>query len=201
MSQRRWITGTGAPYDIAAAILFDRRGHTYSFTDDALRLLSDSDAVELRGGRLHARDQTDDARLQRVIEGCTREQPASHVPAAVRSIALRGRSSQLILRFTALTEQGSAADVTDTMPRALALISASTLFDFTVAENAVAELLWAGLPLRKIAEQRGTSLETVRTQAKAIYSKLGVQSRTQMMAAFGGRDTRATAAPGVGASG
>lgn len=178
------IPNEGVP--TSGAILFDGAGNIESMTEPARRILSHSEALELRGARLHALDSDADRRLQRALDACATE---SDAPDEARTIALCGRSMRLTLDFAPLTEQFDSA--TRHGPYTLALIHASVDSGFTAAERAVADLLLSGLPLRKIAERRGTSLETVRTQAKAIYGKLGVQRRTQMMAALAGRDPRA----------
>lgn len=177
------ISSEGVP--TSGAMLFDRAGNIESMTEPARRILSQSEALELRGTRLHALDSETDRQLQRVLDECTTA-PGGFDEA--RTIALCGRSMRLTLNFAPLTEQFDS--VGQHAPQTLGLIRASVDSGFTAAERAVADLLRSGLSLRKIAERRGTSFETVRTQAKAIYGKLGVHSRTQMMAALAGRDIR-----------
>lgn len=176
------FTATGA------IVLFDAAGNVTAFTDEAQHLLWSGDTVELRGTRLHARDGKDDIRLQHLIEACTCGIVDRNASAASRHIALNGRATHLSLYFSALRERVGTGAVDGQAPSALAVLNASADFGFTAAESAVADSLWRGAPLRTIAKQRGTSLETVRTQAKAIYAKLGVQNRTQMLAKLSGHD-------------
>jgi len=49
-------------------------------------------------------------------------------------------------------------------------------------EQAVAELLLRGDPIGKIAQQLHLSVHTVRNHRKAIYRKVGVQSRVEFVA-------------------
>jgi DNA-binding NarL/FixJ family response regulator len=60
------------------------------------------------------------------------------------------------------------------------------LADMTSAELAVAELVIAGRSNREIAATRATSPRTVANQLRAIYQKLGVSSRTELLASLSG---------------
>ena len=51
-------------------------------------------------------------------------------------------------------------------------------FHFTTAEVEIAQLIASGMTVREICELRQTSFETVRTQCKRIYAKLGVGGQT-----------------------
>jgi DNA-binding NarL/FixJ family response regulator len=55
----------------------------------------------------------------------------------------------------------------------------------TSAEIAVAELAVAGLGNAEIGRRRGTSERTVANQLASIYRKLGVGSRTELVAHLG----------------
>ena len=57
-------------------------------------------------------------------------------------------------------------------------------WNLTKAEKEVAFMLIKGLSLKEIAEFRGTTEKTARTQSTAIYSKAGVTSRSQLSAFF-----------------
>lgn len=52
----------------------------------------------------------------------------------------------------------------------------------TDAERAVLRALLRGLSNEQIASQRGTSPRTIANQVAALYRKLGVRSRTALMA-------------------
>lgn len=52
----------------------------------------------------------------------------------------------------------------------------------TAAENEICSLMIAGRSNAEIAERRGTSINTVENQARSIYRKLAISSRTQLVA-------------------
>ncbi len=56
----------------------------------------------------------------------------------------------------------------------------------TDAERAIATAILAGASTAEIAGRRGTSPRTVANQLAAIYRKLGVQSRAEFAARYGG---------------
>ncbi len=169
-------------------IIFDGYVNSVAFTDEAKKIIMSSDAIEMTDGYLHATDKNEDVHLQRVIADYARRDFAQEPISMSQRIAIKGKNSHLIMWFTALRQQSGFSAEMRVGSGALALISNSANFGFTDAEHSVAELLWRGVPLRKIAEQRGTSLETVRSQAKAIYAKMGVHRRSQMIGALAGRD-------------
>lgn len=57
-------------------------------------------------------------------------------------------------------------------------------WDLTGAEKEVSFLLLKGLSNKEIADVRGTSVQTVRSQTNAIYSKSGLSGRSELSAFF-----------------
>ncbi len=57
-------------------------------------------------------------------------------------------------------------------------------WDLTEAEKEVAFLLLKGLSNKEIANVRNTSVQTVRTQTNAIYTKSGLAGRSELSAFF-----------------
>lgn len=57
-------------------------------------------------------------------------------------------------------------------------------WDLTKAEKEISFLLLKGLSNKEIAEVRGTSVPTVRSQTNAIYSKSGLSGRSELAAFF-----------------
>jgi len=55
------------------------------------------------------------------------------------------------------------------------------IFGFTPAEVRIAEALEAGLSIEDITQSNGTRVETVRGQVKAIRSKAGTRSQSQLV--------------------
>lgn len=70
---------------------------------------------------------------------------------------------------------------------AVAVLSAPTRharlrLELTTAERAIVEMIAAGASNRAIARARGTSERTVANQVAAIFTKLGVVSRGELIA-------------------
>lgn len=57
----------------------------------------------------------------------------------------------------------------------------AALFQFTRAESGVASALVNGLSVEQIAERHQVSRETVRTQLKSIFGKLGVSKQQDVV--------------------
>lgn len=57
-------------------------------------------------------------------------------------------------------------------------------WELTVSEKEVAFLLIKGFSLKEIAEYRGTTEKTARTQSATIYAKAGLSGRSQLAAFF-----------------
>lgn len=79
---------------------------------------------------------------------------------------------------------GSTALVTVRDPDAGSVASAErlrTLFDLTAAEAAVACELAAGRSVEEIARMRGSSIQTVRVQLKAVAAKMGVSRQAEIV--------------------
>lgn len=56
-----------------------------------------------------------------------------------------------------------------------------TSTELTAAEQAVVQALISGASTKEIAESRGTAARTVANQIRAIFIKLGVTSRTELL--------------------
>ncbi len=56
------------------------------------------------------------------------------------------------------------------------------LEELTESENAVARAVVAGRSNKEIAAERGVSVKTIANQLRAIYEKLGVASRFELVA-------------------
>lgn len=54
----------------------------------------------------------------------------------------------------------------------------------TPAEHEVAWMIVKGFPIKDVADLRGTSEGTVKSQCNAIYRKLGVSGRSQLLSMF-----------------
>ncbi len=59
-------------------------------------------------------------------------------------------------------------------------------FDLTDAEMAITEAVISGVSLKNLAEQRGRAIATVRTQANALLTKLGLHSQIELACLYSG---------------
>jgi len=54
-------------------------------------------------------------------------------------------------------------------------------YDLTPVETLVCRMLAQGLTLREIAEERSVSLDTVKSQARAVYGKTQTRNRSELV--------------------
>lgn len=57
----------------------------------------------------------------------------------------------------------------------------------TPREQEVLDLLIEGKPYKKIGDELGVSIDTVRSHVRKVYGKLHIHSRTEIMLKFGKR--------------
>ena len=91
-----------------------------------------------------------------------------------RVIQVEERSSGIAFRLAGETEQHAAFNLTCILG---AVHEAGKL---TSAERAVADLLCEGLTLARIAQLRGVSANTVKSQVRQVFRKLDVDSRVAL---------------------
>ncbi|MEM1153145.1 MAG: helix-turn-helix transcriptional regulator [Pseudomonadota bacterium] len=66
-------------------------------------------------------------------------------------------------------------------PGAVFITGLEVLYGLTAAEAQVCRLLIDGLSYGDIADTRGVTLETIKSQAKSILAKTGVSSRSALV--------------------
>lgn len=97
----------------------------------------------------------------------------------LRRVSRRADSSSSLLRATPLEQSGERLVVFSWPLEAGRTSRTSAL---TAAERAVHALLLAGLSDADIAEVRATTRSTVTKQVDAVFRKLGVRSRRELIA-------------------
>lgn len=95
--------------------------------------------------------------------------------AASRTLAVEERAQGLAFRFAGETEQLVPFRITCILP------ATKDSLRLTPAEHSVAEMLCEGFGLAKIAQQRGVSSNTVKTQVRQIFRKFNVDSRVALV--------------------
>lgn len=152
-----------------------------------------------RAGRLQACDPGADRALRHAIEivtnpvACASEQHlAAQQPFVLqddpmilaRASPMPPPKSEIMdrlrrYRCAPLAILALSASAIDAAPSLGALQAA---YKLTKAEAHVAQSLCRGMSLKAIAESRGVSLHTARTQCKSILAKTGVQTQAQLIA-------------------
>jgi DNA-binding NarL/FixJ family response regulator len=176
------------------AFICDYRGHVETLTQAAKVLLASERGLQLNETRLHA-SQPDNARsLNDAIDA-----------AAARYVMI-GRPVQRTVIIRRLKGEGACPVVLDVftmpsqqfnirfMPRVLVVARGvravhgrrgailQAMYALTPAESEIAQNLAEGRTAEFIARNRGVSTGTVRTQIKAILSKVGVSRQLELTA-------------------
>jgi len=155
----------------------------------AERILSAGNGLKCPQGRLLAGDSIESQRLQQLVSRAVATAKGKGLSAA-GSISISRRR----LPALRLTISPTGLDISSTgVAHAVVFISdcekrnganrvnLSAAFRLTPAECRVAILLGDGLAPRKIAGTIGVSENTVRSQVKSIYSKIGVRRQAELI--------------------
>lgn len=170
----------------AAALLCDRWGRVRFLTGAAEDLVGPTGPLILKAGRLTCAD-LDQARLmtRAVMEASCRPER----PGATLTLRTSGTPGDVLLVDVAPLPRMQGAigfapsaivTVRRRRPPACARVIAEVL-GLTMAEADVARRLSVGEPRAAIADARGVSVETIRTQLKLIFTKLGVSREAELI--------------------
>jgi DNA-binding CsgD family transcriptional regulator len=165
----------------SAALLVDRGRRVLGASAAAERLVSRADGLRIRRGAIEAVRGEPQRELEAAVaEACA---PRSWRTPPCRRILLASSPAPLqvtVRPFAPLPDQPPVAS------RALLLLEEQwgprPLHPLTPAEQAVLELLLAGLTSEEICRRRKVGHETVRQQLKTLYSKFEVHGRAQLIA-------------------
>ena len=174
----------------------DRSGCVKSLTQAAEILVTTGRGLQLKAGRLQTCWPEETKALDAAIEaaGIWRAQPG---PAALRTVVVRGRdrnTAPLVLDVFPLPSQSYQLTLAPRVlvvargprgakARRTAILQAT--YALTPAETQITEYLAEGQSAEFIATKRGVSVETVRTQIKAIMAKLGVSRQVELVVRLG----------------
>lgn len=171
-----------------AVVLLGGSGEIVSLSPVAAAVLADGAPLSARAGLICAPDSASDVALARAIRAASL---AAGTARRESSLVLNGgaqRPSLAIQLFPLPLRLGgplSTAQVmlTIRLPAATGRLDIRALrqaFGFTAAEAEIAALLAAGRDPSAIAAARGSSVQTVRSQLKAIYGKTGTHRQAQL---------------------
>jgi DNA-binding CsgD family transcriptional regulator len=174
----------------------DRSGCVKSLTQAAETLVTTGRGLQLKAGRLQTCWPEETKALDDAIEAAVlwRAQPG---PAVLHTVVVRGRdhnTAPLVLDVFPLPSQAYQLTLSPRVlvvarsPRGSKVRRAGILqaaYALTSAEVQIAEYLVEGQSAEFIAAKRGVSVETVRTQIKAIMAKLGVSRQVELVVRLG----------------
>ena len=171
-------------------IQLDLHGRIVETNDCAAALLRERDGLSDRGGFLTAREPSDNARLQKLLEGAL---PKLVGPATGGSVTIERLCTgpRLVLhvnpadkRWTDRNTRSIAAIVLIVDPGAREQIDPGLVEEalgLTRAESLVAVSLASGLSIHDIALSTGREESTVRWHMKHIFQKQGISRQAQLV--------------------
>jgi DNA-binding CsgD family transcriptional regulator len=169
------------------ALLLDDERRVLRVTPALVGLLG-AEALDIRGGRLHAHSPSDDVRLQALLAQTTaREAPRSGATQVSRR---SGKAPYVVTAFPLpritrfLAPAEAAALITIVDPVATPQWPASLwcqAFGLTPREGELAILLMTGHSLESAAAAQGTTLHTVRVQLRHLFGKTGTARQAELV--------------------
>lgn len=172
----------------ATVILLGEERRVARMSCDAEALLMDGGYLKVRRGRIVAADPAEDVALSRAFVQATDPRRQRRT---VGRIILRGTGGDLPMvvecgplpdRPSGPFSQARAMLSVRSAPHARTAALLGELYPLTAGEAAVAALLASGADLKTIATARGCSVETVRTQVKALFDKTGARRQGELIA-------------------
>lgn len=174
----------------AMALSLDASGVLTNCTPAARRLLEDGRLLALRGGRVGCACAASSVEFQAALRRlpaslAERAAPACEnvmlrddgCPRAVVSLyGLMVGGEMTVLMLVRLLPQPDEPVIADPA----AVVALRHAYDITTAEAEIAVAAGSGASATEIAEARGRSLATVRTQIRSIHAKLGIRRQAEL---------------------
>lgn len=173
-----------------AAFVCDEAGIVLARSNGAETLLSADGPLLLRGGRLAGTQSGDADRINGAIARACK--PAGGPEAVV--VPTGDGQLPLVLDISPMPRRAhgfslQAAVLVVARVKRLEDVAEQRLlreaFGLTPAEAEIAVLLVAGWSPAEVAERRVSSIQTVRTQIRSLYAKVGVKTRGELAATLG----------------
>lgn len=171
-------------------LILSERGEIAISNHEADRILDANDGVGRSSqSRIVASDPATDARLRAAIGHAPRLEAA--LRNATIELPRRGGGEPYLADLVPLHEPGGELDaafrgvlVTLIDPEHREMVSIEGLansYGLTSTETLVCRLLAQGMTLREIADSRDVSLDTVKSQSRAIYAKTNTRNRSELV--------------------
>lgn len=184
-----------AAFDLAAdaMIVVDRRGIVHAINRAADKMLGENDRLRLVGRRIACSDPAADKRLSALVYrvACLRDGLRGVEGGSLILASSRPHDRSLILTVSPMhrcsglpghAHNGEALiEVHGARQGSWELASIFSEAGLSPAEQNVAKLLGKNFSLAEIAAQRRVSIETVRTQSKAIWRRLGISGQRELV--------------------
>lgn len=174
----------------ARVILIDGYGRICGMTPAAEAVLASGLHLTMRDARLAGASRQGEQRIDAALaQTLSRAAPAEGLDIVLPPSA--PGSSRLLVSIKSLQPAAASLGI---QPRAIVIIGGGLLaggdgiprlrgaFDLTEAEAQVAMALAQGRPRAEIAALRGVTIETLRSQIKAVFRKAGVERERELIA-------------------
>jgi DNA-binding CsgD family transcriptional regulator len=176
---------------LVGLVILDENGRVVVANSTARASCDASGALRLEG-RLRAVQVPKDDQLQGLIQRTGMTAIARDQSDGGQIVVeKRDRSGSLLLEVMPLRDdglpdrdniKGTAVFIIDSAaPFKISSAALAKIFLLTPTEEAIADSLLNGAGLRQIAEERGNSVETVRSHLKSIFSKTGSSSQLELL--------------------
>ena len=198
----RWVTDLEQRYRAVLSVLdklmvgliiLDKRGSVVVANEKA-RSLSDISGTYsfVRSGQLKIFDEEKQTAFKQMIS-MTADTASGQANCDGGQIVLKNRSSEqdILLEIMPIRDDGfsdsdkiSGAAVFILEPSCAQLISTeglSKIFDLTRSESQITRALVNGMDVKRIARERDTSEQTVRSQVKQVFGKTGAHSQLDLL--------------------
>jgi DNA-binding CsgD family transcriptional regulator len=150
--------------------------------------LAANDSVHAQGGRLGFRRSTDAQAFARTLAANPADAAGSEGVVVVRRLTEPGDVTLLTMPLEAAPDEWTRPrarhlvlvfDSVRTPPPSQVLLQRT--YGLTASEARLAASLATGLSLAEIAERRGLSVQTLRSQLKSVFGKTGISAQTQLV--------------------
>jgi DNA-binding CsgD family transcriptional regulator len=172
-------------YIETAIVRVDERARVLWINPEANAELAASEAIEIRGGRLRALDQSADQRLQAAIRWAAHLDDGLYPVRAGLPIVLDGGHGAAANVCWVIGESGVVlVSINDRRIAAERLVAAALIYGITPAQMRVAKLIIDGHDMVAAAKHLGVSINTARTHLQRMYDKTGVRTQPALVRAL-----------------